>query len=157
MQHKIWGISVSCAILALVLGGVVRADPLDLIPIQTIILEAGNQGINGMVAVGEVIRTRARERGLSFERICLQPKQFSCWNDRESASRRLHRESREIGELAAMAWELSATSNLTHHADHYHADYIKPPYWAKSMCKTTKVGTHIFYKSCPAGVWEQVK
>ena len=40
----------------------------------------------------------------------------------------------------------SPTTNYTKGADHYHADYIKNPYWTKSMTVTTKIGLHIFYK-----------
>jgi spore germination cell wall hydrolase CwlJ-like protein len=28
---------------------------------------------------------------------------------------------------------------------HYHADYIKQPWWAKNMKRITKIGDHIFY------------
>ena len=33
-------------------------------------------------------------------------------------------------------------------ATHYHASYVRP-YWAKSLKKMDKIGTHIFYKLKP--------
>jgi len=33
-------------------------------------------------------------------------------------------------------------------ATHYHATYVRP-YWAKSLKKMDKIGTHIFYKLRP--------
>jgi hypothetical protein len=35
---------------------------------------------------------------------------------------------------------------LTRGADHYFADYIKPPKWAAKMAYQAKVGRHLFYK-----------
>ena len=32
-------------------------------------------------------------------------------------------------------------------ADHYHADYIAPPEWAKDMERVGQIGRHIFYRS----------
>jgi spore germination cell wall hydrolase CwlJ-like protein len=31
-------------------------------------------------------------------------------------------------------------------ANHYYADYIKAPYWAKGEKPVAKIGRHIFYK-----------
>lgn len=31
-------------------------------------------------------------------------------------------------------------------ADHYYADTIPPPKWAKGRTPTTKIGRHVFYK-----------
>jgi spore germination cell wall hydrolase CwlJ-like protein len=39
---------------------------------------------------------------------------------------------------------LSAPTNYTRGADHYHADYFRP-YWAKHMKVTATIGRHIFY------------
>ena len=47
---------------------------------QTILAEARGDGRAGMYAVACCIKVRAQKRKLSFSQVCLQPKQFSCWN-----------------------------------------------------------------------------
>jgi len=47
----------------------------------TIIGESRGEPIEGQVGVGCVIRNRANAWKKSYPDICLQPKQFSCWND----------------------------------------------------------------------------
>lgn len=41
--------------------------------------EARNQGLEGLVAVGNVIRNRTIQSGTSFKAVCLKRAQFSCW------------------------------------------------------------------------------
>lgn len=36
--------------------------------------------------------------------------------------------------------------DITDGATHYHANYIKPPWWVKAKVKTTQIDKHIFYK-----------
>jgi len=51
----------------------------------------------------------------------------------------------------ALAWEIyelyteNKLLDITDGALYYHATYVTP-YWAKSMKRTTKIGTHIFYR-----------
>lgn len=47
----------------------------------TLIGEARGEPIEGKVAVACVIRNRATAWKKSISEICLQPKQFSCWNE----------------------------------------------------------------------------
>jgi spore germination cell wall hydrolase CwlJ-like protein len=111
----------------------------------TLILEAGGEYAEGaMEAVHEVILNRAAKRGLTAKQVCLQPKQFSCWNsgriDQLIAKAKRHPRWGE-----ALAITQSPATNYTGGADHYHADYCNP-YWAKSLTRTTKIGRHIFYQ-----------
>ena len=46
----------------------------------TLIGEARGEPIEGQVAVGCVIRNRSEQWKRSIKEICLQPRQFSCWN-----------------------------------------------------------------------------
>ncbi len=118
----------------------------DEIVAATLILEAGGEYYAGsMEAVNEVIVNRASKRNKSEAMVCLQKYQFSCWNGKDT----------QVGISKAMKhprWDealrivQSPTTNYTRGADHYHADYIKDPYWAKSMTATIKIGLHIFYK-----------
>ena len=111
----------------------------------TLILEAGGEYANGsMEAVNEVIQNRAVKRKLTPKQVCLQRKQFSCWNSGNIEGliikAQAHPRYKE-----ALAIAEGAPTKLTDGADHYHADYVKP-YWAKSLNKTCKIGRHIFYK-----------
>ena len=118
----------------------------DKIIAATLILEAGGEYADGsMESVNEVIVNRSLKRNMSEAQVCLQRFQFSCWNNKTI----------QEGILKAMKhprWNTALdivkrqTTNFTNGADHYHADYINNPYWAKSMTKTVKIGRHIFYK-----------
>ena len=111
----------------------------------TLILEAGGEYASGsMEAVNEVIRNRAAKRKLTTRQVCLQRKQFSCWNsgriDQLLAKAKRHPRFSE-----AMAIVKGSDTNYTGGADHYHADYCNP-YWASSLKKTCTIGKHLFYK-----------
>jgi hypothetical protein len=49
----------------------------------TLIGEARSESIEGIIAVGNVIKNRALVNGRNFKDICLAPLQFSCWNDND--------------------------------------------------------------------------
>ena len=111
----------------------------------TLILEAGGEyALGSMEAVNEVIRNRASKRKLMPWQVCLQRKQFSCWNsgniDQLLAKAKAHPRF-----IEAMVIVNGAPTNYTGGADHYHADYCDP-YWASSMKKTCTIGKHLFYK-----------
>jgi spore germination cell wall hydrolase CwlJ-like protein len=114
------------------------------IPVQTIMLEAANQGLDGQIAVGEVIRNRAKRGDLSHDSVCLAPRQFSAWNDRKRARKWLSGADGKAYQSAAKAWELSEESSLTNGATHYHTVSVSP-YWAKGK-KGKRIGDHIFYR-----------
>ena len=117
-------------------------NPEDVV-VRTIILEAVGEGYEGMVAVGEVIRNRAKFFQKDFKSVCLMPKQFSCWNDAGRAARFVE-EHRDQYFLALAAWRESESTELTHGATDYHADYVHP-YWANAYQVTAEIGRHIFY------------
>jgi len=111
----------------------------------TLILEAGGEYTSGsMEAVNEVILNRASKRKLMPWQVCLQRKQFSCWNSGK-IDQLLAKAKRHPRFSEAMAIVNGTATNYTGGADHYHADYFNP-YWASSMKKTCVIGKHIFYK-----------
>lgn len=116
------------------------------IPVQTIVLEAENQGFEGMEAVGEVIRNRAKERRQSVEAVCLTSKQFSAWNQAEKAQRRLSGVSEATLEVANRAWQASKVANKTRGATFYHTT-TSHPYWAKGKRPCAVIGDHVFYNN----------
>ena len=112
----------------------------------TIILEAGGEySPNALRAVNEVIQNRAIKRRIAPSEVCLQRFQFSCWNIKPNRPALLAKAQRHPRYSQALQIALSAPTNYTNGADHYHADYCNP-YWAKSMTVTVKIGRHIFYK-----------
>lgn len=116
------------------------------IPVLTIMAEAGVEGFEGMVAVANVIRNRAKLRGLTVDEVCLQKLQFSCWNDRGRTVYRYASRNRALWDEAQTAWQLSGVEDVTGGADLYHADYVKPRWnWSKTVM-TVKIGQHIFYR-----------
>ena len=118
----------------------------DEIVAATLILEAGGEYHEGaMESVNEVIVNRASKRNKSEAMVCLQKYQFSCWNDKDARAG-ISKAMKHPRWGEALRIVQSPTTNYTKGADHYHADYIKNPYWAKSMTITTKIGLHIFYK-----------
>ena len=137
---------LTAMLAGLLLAGVAEAWEDDsLIPIQTIMLEAGNQSLEGQIAVGEVIRNRALRGDLSPESVCLARRQFSCWNDRKQAKKRLSRASGETFQRASRAWAESEHSQLVGESTHYHTVDVLP-YWAKGHKPAYRIGRHLFYE-----------
>ena len=134
----------------------------DIIPTITMWREASGEGIEGMLAVGLVIRNRALYRKLSFAEVCLQPYQFSSMTEEwanpalrnliNPALLRWPKESDTSFKLAVAAWYHSAKlvgsdDDPTDGADYYYADTIFPPAWAKDYQFTAQIGHHRFYRS----------
>ena len=121
----------------------------DDIVVATIIMEAGGEYKHGALeAVYEVIMTRAKKRNMTPAEVCLQRKQFSCWNGKADGIQALEKtiaKAKEHPRWVIAQNILGSNTNFTKGADHYHADYVDP-YWAKTMEKTVKIGRHIFYK-----------
>jgi spore germination cell wall hydrolase CwlJ-like protein len=137
---------VTATIMALAASDATGATHQDIVA-STLILEAGGEYAEGaMEAVHEVIYNRSIKRNKSMSDVCLQKWQFSCWNnkdiDRNIAKAKKHPRWNQAMKIV----NTSKMTNYTHGADHYYADYIKPPYWEKSMTRTVKIGRHIFFK-----------
>ena len=133
-------------ILALALGLVSNlSGNASEIVAATLIMEAGGEYSTGsMEAVNEVIRNRAAKRKLTTRQVCLQRKQFSCWNSGR-IEQLLAKAKRHPRFNEALAIVNGKPTNYTGGSDHYHADYCNP-YWTSSMKKTCIIGKHIFYK-----------
>jgi N-acetylmuramoyl-L-alanine amidase len=121
--------------------------------------EARSEGLDGMWAVASVIATRAKKRGVSWRTVCLQPLQFSCWNDNDP--------NREKLLALASAWDhgLAVSPSLRRamviaqamhedrlgsnvgNADHYYSRRIPKPSWAGKMRHIATIKDHIFLES----------
>lgn len=114
------------------------------IVVATIILEAGGEyHVGALEGVYEVIINRSKKRKMTPAQVCLQRKQFSCWNSGNIAQ--LMAKAKEHPRWVIAQNILGKETNYTNGADHYHADYVSP-YWKDSMTETVKIGRHIFYK-----------
>ena len=129
----------------------------------TLILEAGGEkDKRAMYAVYEVMHNRSIRRHLSYDEVCLEYKQFSCWNSIHTRATAFgikievvdpyelediidkamtHPRWKEALSIVSKKSQTRYTSGATH----YHADYVDP-YWANSLLKTIKIDHHIFYK-----------
>jgi len=98
---------------------------------RILIGEAADQGLKGMICVGEVLRKRGNIRGF-----------------RGYHAKHIKRTPASVWKLAAQAWERSAHTNFTNGADHFEnvRRFGQPP-WAKRFTKTYEYKDHIFYKS----------
>lgn len=118
--------------------------------------EARGEGIEGMLAVASVVLNRAKMSKKAIKSICLQPKQFSCFNPGDP--------NREVLERLALGWDKYIETNKylrqsywiakgmierwlipnVDNATHYHHVAIKPS-WADKLEKVARVGNHMFY------------
>ena len=128
---------------------------------MTILGEARGEGKAGMYAVATVINTRVINRNKTPRQVCLQPWQFSCWNDSDVNKAKLgelyltHPMRDYAIRLAANITELKRS--YTKNADHYCHKSLDP-YWSyriivrdgKKIRRYIKpvavIGNHKFYK-----------
>ena len=114
---------------------------LNPVPIQTICYEARGESLKGQWAVASVIRQRAEERNKPFKAICLQPRQFSCFNTPKRQKLRLKALTRAYG-----TWLVSGFARLD--ANLYYNPAKCSPYWAKipRVKEVGIIGNHKFMK-----------
>lgn len=120
--------------------------------------EARSEGVEGMMAVAEVTINRVLHDDFPND-VCsvvqqtnrnpdgsikINQCQFSWYCDGKSDKMR-DKYYRNLSYVIAVDYLTGFRSNLTDGAIYYHADYVNP-YWARHFTKTTKIGTHIFYK-----------
>ena len=136
-----------------------QKDDLDLLT-ATIYGEARGEPIEGKVAVGWVIKNRTLDGRWSdnFKNVILQKKQFSCWNVKDKNYEKsvwalvpsrcsldlVWRECR----LVAHGILYDRLLDNTKGSNHYHANNIEKPYWAKvKECEfKDMIGSQLFYE-----------
>lgn len=137
-------------------------EPVDIVA-RTLWAEARSHGMDGMAAVANVIANRVAQPGWwgkDWVGVCKAKWQFSCWNPQEAAKNRILTVNRADPDFndalaiaaAAIAGELR---DRTGGADHYYAEYISEPDWAKGRKATAIIGPlrqrHFFYRIGLAG------
>ena len=139
LERHLCGVLIWGVILCLSLVSSVLAQTE--IPIETIAREASGASLEAQVWVASVIITRAEERRLSYDEVCLQPYQFSCWN---KGTKQKSRTQQELS-TARKAWDIALKN--PHMVNLYH-DYSILPRWVNSskVRFIKKIGRLLFYK-----------
>ncbi len=119
---------------------------------QTILAEARGEGRAGMYAVAACIKVRAEKRKLTYRQVCLQPKQFSCWNagdpNRAKMDTFLKLPQAKYAILLAGNMDKLNTKFIGH-ADHYmtialwKTGRVK---WARGHKPVAFAGSHVFFR-----------
>lgn len=115
------------------------AEASSQIVYETIAYEASGEGMEGMVAVANVIKTRTIKRKKTAEQIVLAKAQFSCWKDGKPTQKRVLKQA-DIDKAKA-AWEKA----IVWEYDHYATTKIDN-YWTKKAKKKMVINNHIFYE-----------
>jgi len=100
------------------------------VAVRIIVNEGADQGLKGMICIGEVLRLRGSVKGFYGYR-----------------SNRMKAQSALVWKTAAKAWILSLHTNYTNGADHFENIHsFGKPWWAKYCVKTYEYKDHVFYK-----------
>lgn len=116
--------------------------------------EAAYEPIEGRYAVAFVTMNRTVKRDKDVCGVVFEHKQFSWANNALDEKRKIKKEFLPKGPKWEEAKQVARrvlnfeVRDFTGGADHYHADYIRPPKWAKSMVPLSKIGRHQFMR-CP--------
>lgn len=133
---------------------VVQRAPLPVTPAEdtlarTIWAEARLQGVPGMTAVACVVLNRVLHPGWwghDVVSVCRAREQFSCWNADDPQHDAI-RATVIPGQAFQDALQIAAKAvrgelaDVTHGADHYYAETIAAPKWARGKLPTYTCGT----------------
>jgi hypothetical protein len=135
------------------------APTADEIVAATLVLEAGGESSEGITAVMNVIHNRHLKRGMSYQAICLQRLQFSCWNgvtDRQKVVDRAKKHSRwEACTKLVVRSKNGGLRSIVGKSSHYHVfrgrskvspSWTHPKYGGKNeeAVVVRELGNHVF-------------
>lgn len=146
MNARFITIAVYCFSFSVLLGQTLTRQ--QEVVAMTILGEARGEGKRGMYAVASVIAQRSIAWGKTAQAVCLQRKQFSCWNtsNKNRAKLRLLLNTPEAAYAKQLAIHLQQLNRKwIGNADHY-CTLRTRPYWAKGKKPTATIGNHKFYK-----------
>lgn len=134
----------------------------------TLWAEGRNQSVDGRIATGYVIRERLMDPRWpkTVRGVCLQPSQFSCWNDGNDAN---HTALMKLAVLFLQDYVSASAIPLllkeclfigegildrrwvdhTNRANHYLTTQLfttDPPTWAQHQTPTAVIGDHVFLR-----------
>jgi spore germination cell wall hydrolase CwlJ-like protein len=125
---------------------------------RNIYFEARSESLHGRMVVAFVTLNRVLNRRWpdNIKDVVTQNKQFSWYNNRQVPPIEETRAMEDARTLAVFCINLYNSmaeaegfefDGITKGSDHYFADYIPAPSWAKKMKYKGKVGRHLLYKS----------
>ena len=138
---KMW---IALTVVFLVMGVMVvsfanSSREVDIIA-RTIYAEAASDGIWGMKAVASVIANRVMSRDLDPDRVCLQPFQFSCWNNgTPKAYKDTYWDEAQEMALLILDGKFEPTGPWTHYCR-----IDCHPSWREKMTNQVVIGEQIF-------------
>lgn len=115
---------------------------------KNIFFEAGIEPIEGKIAVAQVTMNRLETNrwGDNVCSVVYARKQFSWTLEKKKVNEKpsgpLWKESMIALEKFIQGYRIVGLEN----SRHYHADYIKKPYWVKKKRTVETIGQHIFYE-----------
>ena len=115
---------------------------------KNIFFEAGIEPIEGKIAVAQVTMNRLETKrwGDNVCSVVYARKQFSWTLEKKKVNEKpsgpLWKESMSALEKFIQGYRIVGLEN----SRHYHADYIKKPYWVKKKRTVETIGQHIFYE-----------
>ena len=117
---------------------------------DTLYLEARGENPRGLRAVATVVHNRAKNTGKTFEAVCLQPFQFSCWNTPKTRkiAPKTRSDAKAYGTSLAIEKELlMGDFEPLGEWTHYYNPRLCSPKWARYGQSKTQIGNHIFLKT----------
>ena len=117
----------------------------------TLYAEARGEPFKGKLAVAAVIRTRSKRSNASLVEICLQDKQFSCWNNLQtvpqffiSGAGLREADLKARSDCYGIAWVLLSSTRKWHYFTHFYNPSLVTPSWARSLRGKRTIGNHVF-------------
>ena len=117
----------------------------------TIYAEARGEPFSGKKAVAAVIHTRAQQLDLPMTQVCLQEKQFSCWNNLSavpsyyaSGAGLRPADIKARSDCYGLAWLLVSGQVKWEYLTHFYNPRKASPSWSREMRGVRTIGNHIF-------------
>ncbi len=117
----------------------------------TLYAEARGEPFKGKMAVASVIQTRARRSGLPLAAVCLQDRQFSCWNELDAvpgyfmAGTGIETDDLQArSDCYGIAWVLMTSTRKWDYLTHFYNPGKATPSWAGELRGVRTIGRHVF-------------
>jgi spore germination cell wall hydrolase CwlJ-like protein len=117
----------------------------------TLYAEARGEPFEGMKAVASVIKTRAMRAKISLAEVCLQDRQFTCWNDLDAVPEFFitgeginPKDMKARSQCFGIAWAVLVNNGPWDYLTHFYNPDKATPGWAFEMEDTRIIGNHVF-------------
>jgi len=111
-----------------------------------LVAEAGGEGITGMKAVFEVIKTRMNQKHTSMYRVVTERYAFSCYNAYRNNPQRFINKYKTHKFYNTALWIVNnhKGNSITSGSNYFHEKTVKPD-WSKGVKPTKIIGKHLFF------------